>query len=126
MAWNKQFAVTDWERERDRRIAAIMGHSNPFVTGTRQWLLGHRNSKEGIVTPIPEEHPARGPLVVSKTGTGVAMSAGTTVLGNRNSKVYHLPQGCPGYDQIDEKNQVPFKSEAEAQGAGFRNAGNCR
>jgi deoxyribonuclease I len=34
MAWNKQFAVTDWER--DRRIAGIMGHSNPFVTGKWQ------------------------------------------------------------------------------------------
>jgi len=31
MAWDKQFPVTDWERERDRRIAARMGHNNPFL-----------------------------------------------------------------------------------------------
>lgn len=31
-AWNKQFPVTEWELERDRRIKAIVGHSNPFVS----------------------------------------------------------------------------------------------
>jgi deoxyribonuclease I len=39
MAWDKQYPVTDWERERDRRIATRMGHNNPFVTGTRTWAL---------------------------------------------------------------------------------------
>ena len=33
MAWDKQYPVSSWEKERNRRIAAIMGHSNPFVTG---------------------------------------------------------------------------------------------
>jgi deoxyribonuclease-1 len=126
MAWSKQFPVTPWELERDRRIAGIVGYSNPFVTGKRQWSQGHRNSKEGIVTPIPGDHPARRPLVVSKSGTGVALPAGSAVVGNRNSKVYHLPQGCPGYDQIAAKNRVPFKSEADARAAGFRKAGKCR
>lgn len=32
-AWDKQFPVTTWEFERDRRIAARMGHGNHFITG---------------------------------------------------------------------------------------------
>ena len=52
MAWDKQFPVTEWERERDRRIAKRMGHSNPFVTGERTWSLGHKNRAEGVVTQL--------------------------------------------------------------------------
>ena len=48
------------------------------------------------------------------------------VIGNRNSKVYHLPIGCPSYSQVSEKNRVSFDSEAEAEAAGYRRAGNCR
>ncbi|MNG33943.1 hypothetical protein D3C84_1203130 [compost metagenome] len=48
------------------------------------------------------------------------------VLGNRNSHVYHLSVGCPGYTQVTAKNQVTFATEGEAQAAGYRKAGNCR
>ena len=58
MAWDKQYPVKAWELERDRRIARVVGHSNPFVVGARQWTRGHKNSAEGIVTPIPAGHPA--------------------------------------------------------------------
>lgn len=37
------------------------------------------------------------------------------IRGNRNSKVYHLPEGCPSYDRISERNIVEFQSEAEAR-----------
>lgn len=30
-AWNNQYPVDEWECERDRRIAKIQGHNNPFV-----------------------------------------------------------------------------------------------
>jgi deoxyribonuclease-1 len=52
MAWDRQFPVSAWEIERDRRIAARMGHYNPFVIGERTWSLGHRNSADGIYTPV--------------------------------------------------------------------------
>lgn len=114
-AWDRQFPVSEWERERDRRIAARMGHSNPFVTGARQWQRGHRNSAEGVVSRLPDEHPAvREP------------HSGLPVRGNRNSNLYHLPQGCPGYHQISERNVVAFDDESAALAAGFRKAGNCR
>ncbi|SES00572.1 deoxyribonuclease-1, partial [Azotobacter beijerinckii] len=41
-------------------------------------------------------------------------------------KVYHLPVGCPSYEQVQEKNRVSFGSAADAEAAGFRLAGNCR
>ena len=53
-----------------------------------------------------------------KAGQGV-------IIGNRNSHVYHLPEGCPSYTQVSPKNQVSFASEAEAKAAGFTKAGNC-
>jgi methylphosphotriester-DNA--protein-cysteine methyltransferase len=46
------------------------------------------------------------------------------VIGNKNSKIYHLP-GCPGYKTVSEKNQVVFKSAAEAEAAGYTKAKNC-
>lgn len=117
MAWDKQYPVSDWERERDRRIAARMGHNNPFVTGERQWALGHKNTADGIYTPIPVSHPASPERKQVVSGV---------IRGNRNSKVYHLPAGCPSYDAMKPRNIIEFSSEAEARAAGFRKAGNCR
>src|SRR5690606_30548873 len=97
LRWHQQFPVSQWELERDRRIARLMGHNNPSVTGEKQWQL----------TAPPD--------------TAVAV-----IRGNRNSKIYHLPQGCPGYNQLGETNRVLFNSEQEAQQAGYRRAGNCR
>jgi deoxyribonuclease-1 len=31
-AWSKQYPVSNWERERNRRISAIQGNGDPFVT----------------------------------------------------------------------------------------------
>ena len=97
LRWHQQFPVSEWELERDRRIARLMGHSNPYVTGEKQWLL-----------------------------TEAVPTAAAVIRGNRNSKIYHLPQGCPGYTQLSEANTVQFRSEQEAQQAGYRRAGNCR
>lgn len=47
------------------------------------------------------------------------------VIGNRRSHIYHLP-GCRDYSRIAAKNQVPFRTEADARAAGYRKAGNCR
>jgi deoxyribonuclease-1 len=126
MAWHRQYPVSDWERERDRRIARSMGHHNPFVTGERSWSLGYRPVGDGlsagrsVVVSVSQVTPQPRPVTQS-----VAAVAGP-VIGNRNSKVYHLPIGCPSYSQVSEKNRVSFDSEAEAEAAGYRRAGNCR
>ncbi|WP_243267866.1 hypothetical protein [Sulfitobacter sp. DSM 110093] len=46
------------------------------------------------------------------------------VIGNKNSKIYHLPH-CPGYSKTGVNNRQPFETEAAARQAGFRMARNC-
>ncbi len=109
MAWNLQYPPDGWELERDRRIARIMGHGNPFVRGERGWLPGHRNQAEGVrMLAKPEPQSAQ------------------SVLGNSRSRVYHLPTGCPSYSRVSGPNRVEFSSESQAIRAGYRKAGNCK
>lgn len=116
MAWNRQYPVTAWETEWNNRIAKVIGHPNPFINGDRSWSLGHKATRDGIVSPIPAR-AAKAPSEKAKRGV---------IIGNRNSKIFHLPQGCPSYDKVSKKNQISFSSEAEAGASGYRKAGNCR
>lgn len=118
MAWNRQHPVSAWEKSWESRTAAVMGHGNPFVTGERLWVLGYKPSREGLVTQ----------LVARKTAPAISqpVAASGDIIGNRNSHIYHLSKGCPSYNQVAAKSRVPFSSEAEAQAAGYRKAGNCR
>ncbi len=120
MAWDRQYPASAWEREWESRTARVMGHRNHFVTGDRKWSLGHEPSREGIVSPVPTRVHA------SATMHNASASPAGAIRGNRNSNVYHLAQGCPSYNKVAPKNQVAFSSEAEAQAAGYRKAGNCR
>lgn len=45
------------------------------------------------------------------------------IIGNKNSKIYHIPGGG-SYDKVSEENRVYFSTEAEAQKAGYRKAKN--
>ncbi|MCY1264115.1 Endonuclease I [compost metagenome] len=128
MAWSRMHPVSDWERERDRRIAAVMGHGNPFVTGERTWTLGYKPTAEGLrngesVFAKPNAPAAR---PVQLQANAAKPSAGVQIVGNRNSHKYHLPQGCPGYNQVGERNRVYFDSAEAAEAAGYSRAGNCR
>ncbi|WP_459205526.1 endonuclease [Pseudomonas sp. MLB6B] len=124
MAWDKQFPVNAWEKERDRRIAAIMGHGNPFVSGARQWTQGYRPVGDGLVSALPAasaaaSKPPTAPVAKAQASHG-------SIVGNSNSHLYHLPSGCPSYDKVAAKNRVSFESEAQAQAQGYKKAGNCR
>lgn len=115
LQWHRRWPVTGWELERDRRIAAITGQGNPFVSGERQWRLGHKNSADGL-TRQANQGKARSEQPKARTAA---------VIGNRNSKIYHL-RGCPGYSDTSERNAVPFNSSAAARAAGYRAAKNCK
>jgi endonuclease YncB( thermonuclease family) len=85
-----------------------------------------RASKIGLWTdpsPTPPWDFRRGKTAKAP---GVQPTATTTrpIIGNRNSKIYHLPN-CPDYSKVAGRNRVPFKTEAEAQTAGYRKARNC-
>ena len=129
MAWDRMYPVSDWERERDRRIARAMGHANPFVTGERSWSLGYKARGEGLqAMKMPGSRVGMGGGQVAQQAAPAAPEgdAGGPVIGNRNSRVYHLPVGCPSYGQVSAKNRVEFAAAAEAEAAGYRRAGNCR
>jgi deoxyribonuclease-1 len=122
MAWDKQYPVDAREKRIHDRIAAITHVENDFVTGKRQWSLNHKNQGAGVKavsTSVNEKKPS---ALINKATT----SSGGTIRGNKNSQLYHLPEGCPGYSQMSDKNLVLFPSEKAAQAAGFKKAGNCR
>lgn len=115
MAWNRQFPVSDWERERDQRITKVQGNSNSFVTGGRTWTLDAKASDVDELPPAGDDEDEADPT-----------STSTPIVGNRNTRVYHLPDGCPSYARVTGETRVEFRSESEAEAAGFKKAGNCR
>jgi deoxyribonuclease-1 len=125
MAWDKQFPVNAWEVERNNRIAAIMGHPNPFITHERTWSLGYKPVGDGVVSAIPAKQASTQQVPTPAQQAAPTVGA-TSVIANRNSHLYHLPVGCPSYAKVSAKNQVFFKSESEAVAAGYHKAGNCK
>ncbi len=116
MVWDKQYPPSEWEKQRDERIANIMGHHNPFVTGEQKWILGHKNSAQGInLSSAPLQ-----PIVISET-----QDQKNPVKGNSHSKKYHLAH-CTGFKTTSDKNAVMFDNEQAAQAAGYQLAGNCK
>lgn len=143
IAWAEKYPTSAWEIERDKRIAKIMGHSNPFVTGESKWTLNHKNSKAGVVTELPKDFFAKdktsepSPEPATKDAASVVkapaeepipvnLASAEAIIGNSNSKIYHLPSGCPSYDKVSPKNRVEFASASEAESAGYRIAKNCK
>lgn len=45
------------------------------------------------------------------------------IIGNKNSKIYHVPGGG-SYGKVSEENRVYFATETDAQKAGYRKAKN--
>jgi endonuclease YncB( thermonuclease family) len=58
-----------------------------------------------------------------RQGKGQPATAG--VIGNKRSKVYHIPS-CRGVATMKPENLVEFASAEEAEAAGYRKAGHCR
>lgn len=121
MAWDRQHPVSGWEQERDRRIARVMGHSNPFVTGELTWRLGMLTPGAGTMAQTIRSESGQ-----QQVSGGYASNALSPVIGNRHSNVYHLPVGCPSYEKVGARNRIEFADAAEAEAAGFKLAGNCR
>jgi deoxyribonuclease-1 len=105
--WHQEDPPTAEERARNDRIAALQDTRNP--------LIDHPN-----LVPAP---PGGGPTPPPVPAPPPSAAAGA-VRGNRKSNVYHRPD-CPGYGSIATQNRVEFATEAEAQQAGYRKAGNC-
>jgi methylphosphotriester-DNA--protein-cysteine methyltransferase len=97
-------------------------------------LQGSRDAHNGVVLPadyvkstkpLAERRMVLAGYRLADVLTEIAgASQGTVVRGNKRSKVYHLPP-CPGFAAVSPTNSVAFASEADAQAAGYRKAGNC-
>lgn len=125
MAWDKLYPANQWEKLRDNRIAKVMGHHNPFVTGEKVWTLDHQNSGEGIdaqFSPKPAQLIPPQPLIGNSTRT---TTPSPQVKGNQQSRKYHLAH-CSGFKTTLDKNMIMFSTESEAKRAGYQLAGNCK
>ena len=68
-------------------------------------------------------HPNTRGAATSSPATPIADATGE-VHGNRNSKVYRVPD-CKGYADVNPASVVSFATEAEAHQAGYRKAKDC-
>ena len=86
-----------------------------------------RKERRGLwadASPVPPwEFRESGKTTKARRAKPLATATGP-IIGNRNSKIYHLPN-CPDYSKVAERNRVPFKTEAEAQAGGYRKERNC-
>jgi PLD-like domain/Metal binding domain of Ada len=70
-------------------------------------------------------HPYKRQAAAVSSGTTPVMGSGNgAVHGNKNSKIYHLPN-CSGYAGMNAASVVTFATEAAAEHAGYRKAKNC-
>ena len=115
MRWDRQYPVSDWERLRNQRIAKVMGHTNPYVTGERDWRRGQSGSGQGF------EGVSAGYEAANQSSYD---DTEKPIIGNTNSDIYHLPD-CPSYSLVGESSREYFETEAGAKKAGYRKAGNC-
>ncbi|ALZ76818.1 endonuclease [Rheinheimera sp. F8] len=118
LRWHSEDPVDQRELTLMQRTAQQMGHSNDFVTGEKRWYPGYLSAQ-------PEPVDAEPAAALRPLNSALQNSNVTAVLGNKNSKKYHLPQ-CSGYSQIKHENQQPFATEAQAIAAGYKLAGNCK
>ena len=59
-------------------------------------------------------------IVPNQTGNAADYANGR-IIGNKNSKIYHIPGG-KSYNKVSAQNAVYFNTEAEAQAAGYKKA----
>ena len=86
-----------------------------------------KSGKRGLwadPSPTPPWEFRRGKTAKTPGAKPPTTTAAGQIIGNRNSKIYHLP-ACPDYSKVSERIRVPFKTEAEALSAGYRKARNC-
>lgn len=146
MQWHKQYPVTNQERMIERRTAKVMGHSNPYITGEKNWQLNMKlegkqlkalNAKypkyaQGQQSPQQHRQPAyQGRPAANQSNyqqaqQGSTSQAGATGFkGNSNSKIYHT-KNCPNFGDVSPRNSVYFTSDTDAQSKGYRKARNCQ
>ena len=109
--WADANPMSPWKYRRRARS----GKKGPRAAPTRR----SRRKKPARDGPKADQ-PQAGPRA-RQDGGGEGEAR---VIGNRRSKIYHLPH-CPSYGRVSDANRVYFRDPSEAEAAGFRKAGNC-
>lgn len=120
MEWDRSFPVTPWEAEREKKLEALTGVSNLFVTGARSWVSGYVPSAEGL------DEADRESALRPAEEEGVVDSWTGPVVGSRRTNIFYLPEGCTTKRRLNRRDQVDFDSPAEARAAGFELAKECQ
>lgn len=82
-AWAKQDPVDAWERERNRRIAAIQGHGNPYVS----------DEAEPAQSVLPARSAAKEAVIASKDdGFSCATHKTCGAMSSCEEAIFHLQQ----------------------------------
>jgi hypothetical protein len=123
----QETSFAQWARQESFNLAKEHVYRNGQLQGSRDHNNGEVLPADYIATvkPIAERRMVLAGYRLADVLTEIAgASQGTVVRGNKRSKVYHLPH-CPGFAAVSPANSVTFASEAAAQHAGYRKAGNC-
>src|SRR5262245_52642618 len=113
MAWlHRLFAV---ELSREDATAYEQAEASARKERRGMWADGEQ---------IPPWDYRRSGRAVKAQGVKPPKTATGPITGNRNRKIYHLPNRSD-YSNVAERNCAPFKTEAEAHAAGYRMARNC-
>jgi micrococcal nuclease len=80
-----------------------------------------RYQEEFRLAQIEARNAGRGLWVRQKEGATSAHPFAGKIIGNRRSKVFHVP-GQANYGRVSEENRVYFDTQEEALGAGYRRA----
>lgn len=141
--WYRKYAPGNTELERLEREARE-GKKGLWIDPAPVPPWVYRKAKRGQsldlsdLIPLDGETegsaPTRGPPAVAERSPllgAIEQSPATSpstspypVIGNRRSHIYHRPD-CPNYSQVAPRNREAFISQAEAEAAGYRQAGNC-
>jgi cytoskeletal protein RodZ len=73
------------------------------------------------IVPIPLERQSGIKGLASQASSARQGAGKAKVIGNRNSKLYHVP-GMKYYHRVKSNNRIVFNSEADAMKAGYRKA----
>ena len=100
------------------------GASERYAAAERAARAGRLGLWSATAPVAPWDFKAARRTPAGRTVESAAPSRTARVIGNRRSRLYHLP-GCPGHAAVGRNNAVPFDSEAAARAAGYRRASNC-
>jgi hypothetical protein len=100
------------------------GGACPAILASGVWMIIAGLTKLwGDASPIPPWDFRRG-KTAKAPGAPPPTTATGQIVDNRNSKIFHMPD-CPDYSKVSERNRAPFKTEGEAQAAGYKKARSC-